>query len=164
MKEPRKLEVGRRKFLEVGGGATVLGLLAAAGLLRPSRTRAAEWNKGAFEAKSLNDTYAALGAADARAADAKDIVITAPDIAENGAVVPITAQSNLPDTESISFLVEKNPNTLAASFVLPQGTLPVVSTRVKMAQTSNVTVLVKAGGKFYSASKEIKVTLGGCGG
>ncbi len=155
------VDTGRRKFLEIGGGATLLGLLAAAGLLGPGRA-AADWNKTAFDAKTMKDALAALGA-DAPG-EGKDIVVTAPEIAENGAVVPITATSNLPDTESISILIEKNPNMLAAQFNLTPASVPTVTTRVKLASTSNVTVLVKAGGKFYASTKEIKVTLGGCGG
>jgi sulfur-oxidizing protein SoxY len=160
-REREQVDVSRRKFLEVSGGATLIGALVAAGILKPSFARA-EWNKAAFEAKTLDDTLKALGAA--APGDGKDIVITAPDIAENGAVVPIGATSNLPNTESIAFLVENNPNMLAATFLIPAGTVPNVSTRVKMARTSNVSVLVKADGKFYQATKEIKVTLGGCGG
>ena len=87
-----------------------------------------------------------------------------PDIAENGAVVPVGITSNIPKTESIAILIEKNPNMLAAVFDIPQGTEPSVSTRVKMAQTSNVYALVKADGRYHVTSKEIKVTLGGCGG
>lgn len=165
MEEREVVDQGRRDVLKVGGGATLLGLLAAAGILRPGSGRAAEatgWNKAAFEARSMKDALAALGAG--APADTKDVAVTAPDIAENGAVVPITAASNLPRTEAIAFLVENNPNMLAASFLLAEGTAPVVSTRVKLARTSNVSVLVKADGKFYVASKEIKVTLGGCGG
>jgi sulfur-oxidizing protein SoxY len=87
-----------------------------------------------------------------------------PDIAENGAVVPVGITSSIPRTESIAILIEKNPNMLAAVFDLPAGTESTVSTRVKMAQTSNVYALVKTDGRYYVASKEIKVTLGGCGG
>ena len=95
----------------------------------------------------------------------KDVTFVAtPDIAENGAVVPVSVVSALPKTESIAILIEKNPNMLAAVFDIPQGTDPSITTRVKMAQTSNVYALVKADGKYYMASKEIKVTLGGCGG
>jgi sulfur-oxidizing protein SoxY len=157
-----EIDGGRRKFLEIGGGATLLGLLAAAGLLGPREAGAAEWNKAAFDARSMKDALSALGAS--APGDGKDIVVTAPEIAENGAVVPITATSNLPGTESIAFLIEKNPNTLAATFNLTPASIPTVTTRVKLASTSNVTVLVKAGGKYYAATKEIKVTLGGCGG
>jgi sulfur-oxidizing protein SoxY len=156
------VDSGRRRFLELGGGATLLGVLAAAGLLGPRGARAAEWNKAAFDARTMKDALAALGAE--APAEGKDVVVTAPEIAENGAVVPITATSNLPDTESISFLIEKNPNMLAAQFTLTPASVPTVTTRVKLAGTSNVTVLVKAGGKFYASTKEIKVTLGGCGG
>lgn len=158
----QEVDAGRRKFLELGGGAALLGALAAAGLLGPRAAGAAEWNKAAFDARSMKDALAALGAS--APAEGKDIVVIAPEIAENGAVVPITATSNLPDTESIAFLIEKNPNMLAARFTLTPASIPTVTTRVKLASTSNVTVLVKAGGKFYAATKEIKVTLGGCGG
>ena len=98
-------------------------------------------------------------------AQSKDITFfQTPDIAENGAVVPIGVTSTIPKTESIAILVEKNPNMLAAVFDIPAGTDPSLSTRVKMGQSSNVYALVKADGKYYVASKEIKVTLGGCGG
>ena len=98
-------------------------------------------------------------------AQSKDIAfVQTPDIAENGAVVPIGVSSSLPRTESIAILVEKNPNALAAVFDLPAGTEPTVSTRVKMGQSSNIHALVKADGKYYVATKEVKVTLGGCGG
>lgn len=158
----QEVDAGRRKFLEIGGGATLLGLLAAAGLLGPGRAGAAEWNKAAFDARTMKDALAALGVESP--GDGKDIEVTAPEIAENGAVVPITATSKIPDTESISFLIEKNPNMLAAQFNLTPVSIPTVTTRVKLAGTSNVTVLVKAGGKYYASTKEIKVTLGGCGG
>ena len=92
------------------------------------------------------------------------VVITAPDIAENGAVVPVGVVSNLPKTEQIVIMIEKNPNMVAATFTLPEGTVADVQTRVKMGQTSDVYAMVKADGKFYMAKKEVKVTLGGCGG
>jgi sulfur-oxidizing protein SoxY len=153
----------RREILKGSGGAAVLALAAAAGLFKPGSAWAqAAWNKAAFDTKSLNDAVKALGGASA--AESKDITITSPDIAENGAVVPFTIASKLPKTESVAILVEKNPNILAASFNIPDGTEPWVNTRVKMGQTSNVIALVKADGKFYYTSKEVKVTLGGCGG
>ena len=96
--------------------------------------------------------------------ESKDIQINSPDIAENGAVVPFTISSKIPKTEQVALLVEKNPNALAASFNIPAGTEPWVNTRVKMGQTSNIIALVKADGKFYYTTKEVKVTLGGCGG
>ena len=152
---------GRRKALKSGAGLGALGALMAAGIVRPGEVLAQDW-KAAFESKSVNDAVKALGGT--TAADSKDIAITAPDIAENGAVVPVSVASNIPKTESIAILIEKNPNLLAASFSIPAGTEPNVGTRVKMGQTSNVFAVVKADGKFYTAGKEIKVTLGGCGG
>ena len=157
------MDSSRREILKSSGGAAVLALAAAAGLFKPGSAWAqAGWNKAAFDTKSLNDAVKALGGTSA--AESKDITITSPDIAENGAVVPFTIASKLAKTESVAILVEKNPNILAASFNIPDGTEPWVNTRVKMGQTSNVIALVKADGKFYYASKEVKVTLGGCGG
>ncbi len=151
----------RRNVLKTGSGAALLGLLAGAGLIAPGMARA-DWNKAAFDAKSMADTLKALGASDAT--DSKDVQVTGPDIAENGAVVPVGVTSSLPGVTMVAILIEKNPNALAASFVLPAGTEANVQTRVKMGQTSNVYALVKSNGKFYMATKEIKVTLGGCGG
>jgi sulfur-oxidizing protein SoxY len=152
---------GRRIVLQQGANVGLLSALVAVGLIRPEDAFAQDW-KSAFETKSMPDTIKALGGT--TPAESKDITITAPDIAENGAVVPVAVASALPKTESIAILIEKNPNTLAASFSIPAGTEPSVGTRVKMGQTSNVYALVKADGKYYVAGKEIKVTLGGCGG
>lgn len=156
------MDVSRRKALKTGGGAALLGALFAAGFIKPEDALAADWNKAAFSGKTMAETLQAMGAGSP--AQSASIAITAPDIAENGAVVPVGVQSSLPKTESIAILIEKNPNMLAASFDLPAGTEPVVGTRVKMGQTSNVYAVVKADGKYYTAVKEIKVTLGGCGG
>jgi sulfur-oxidizing protein SoxY len=157
------MNLQRRKALRTGGGLTLLTLVAAAGWLRPEDALAAEWNKAAFETNSMDATMKALGGS--TPAQSKDITFfQTPDIAENGAVVPIGITSNIPKTESIAILVEKNPNMLAAVFDVPAGTEPSLSTRIKMGQSSNVYALVKADGKYYVASKEIKVTLGGCGG
>jgi sulfur-oxidizing protein SoxY len=154
----------RRKMLQGTGGAAVMGLALAAGLFKPGSAWAQQaWNKAAFETKSFNDAVKALGGT--TATESKDIqFVNTPDIAENGAVVPFTISSKIPKTESIALLVEKNPNILIASFTIPEGTEPWVNTRAKMGQTSNVFALVKADGKYYYASKEVKVTLGGCGG
>ncbi|MEO8485828.1 MAG: thiosulfate oxidation carrier protein SoxY, partial [Betaproteobacteria bacterium] len=149
----------RRDLLKTGSGASVLALVAAAGWLKPGDALAqgAAWNKAAFETHSLDETMKALGGA--APAQSKDIAfVSTPDIAENGAVVPIGVTSAIPKTESIAILIEKNPNMLAASFDIPAGTDPAITTRVKMGQSSNVFALVKADGKFYVASKEIKVT------
>jgi sulfur-oxidizing protein SoxY len=142
---------------------TLLTLVAAAGWLKPGDALAADWNKAAFDTKTMDETMKALGGT--APAQSKDITFfSTPDIAENGAVVPVGVTSAIPKTESIAILVEKNPNMLTAMFDLPAGTEPSISTRVKMGQSSNVYALVKADGKYYVASKEIKVTLGGCGG
>ena len=151
----------RRNVLKTGSGAALLGALAAAGIITPG-IALADWNKAAFDAKSMADTLKALGAS--TPADSKDVQVTGPDIAENGAVVPVGVSTSLPGVTMVAILIEKNPNALAASFTLPEGTEANVQTRVKMGQTSNVYALVKAGDKFFMATKEIKVTLGGCGG
>lgn len=151
----------RRNVLKAGSGAALLTVLAAAGIITPGMALA-DWNKAAFDAKSMADTLKALGA-DA-SAESKDVQVTGPDIAENGAVVPVGVTTTLPGVTMVAILIDKNPNALAASFVLPEGTEANVQTRVKMGQTSNVYALIKANGKFYMATKEIKVTLGGCGG
>jgi sulfur-oxidizing protein SoxY len=153
----------RRSVLKMGGGATLLALVTAAGWLKPGAAQAQAWNKAAFDTKSLGDTMKALGGGEP--AQSKDIVFfQTPDIAENGAVVPVGITSNIPKTDSIAILIEKNPNMLAAVFDIPAGTDPTITTRVKMGQSSNIYALVKADGKYYVAAKEVKVTLGGCGG
>ena len=141
--------------------ATVLGLLAAAGLL-PTAAQAA-WPEAAFAAKNIPDAVKALGAG--APAESKDVTITGPDIAENGAVVPVGAATTLAGAKRLVLLVEKNPAALAAVFELSDAIEPNISTRVKMGQSSNVYAVALTGdGKALFAQKEIKVTLGGCGG
>lgn len=140
---------------------TVLGLAVSTGLLKMSDAVAVEWQANIFEAKNVDDILKALGGNFAKSAD---VQINAPEIAENGAVVPVSVTSTAAKTQMIALLVEKNPNPLSARITLPEGTEPTISTRVKMAGTSNVHALVKADGKWLIASREIKVTLGGCGG
>lgn len=147
----------RRTLLK---STSALALLVGAGLLTERQALAATGREG-FDAKTLAEALASLGGV---AADSKELVITSPDIAENGAVVPVGVTSTLPNTTEIYVFVEKNPNPLAAIFKLPPGTLGQVTTRVKMGQSTNVIVVAKADGKLYSATKETKVTLGGCGG
>ncbi|AIU27418.1 thiosulfate oxidation carrier protein SoxY [Pandoraea pnomenusa] len=143
--------------------SAVMGLAVAAGLIKPEEARAAqEWNKAAFATRSVADTVKALGGTSASPSD--QVALSVPDIAENGAVVPVVVASKAPNTQMIAILIEKNPNTLAASFDIPEGTEPSVTTRVKMGQTSKVYALVKADNKYLVAEKEVKVTLGGCGG
>ncbi len=155
------MDSGRRKVLQGSGGMAVLGLAMAAGLLKPGFARA-EWNKQAFSTKSFEEAVKAMGGS--QPTQSQDIVINSPDIAENGAVVPFTISSKIGDTRKIALLVEKNPNILAAEFDIPQGTDPWVNTRVKMGKSSRVIALVEANGKYYYNAKEVKVTLGGCGG
>ncbi|MBI3503582.1 MAG: thiosulfate oxidation carrier protein SoxY [Proteobacteria bacterium] len=153
---------GRRRVLKTGGGLGLLAALSAAGFVVPGTARA-DWNKAAFEGKNLDDAMKALGAT-AKPASSTDIQIIASDIAENGAVVPVQVVSRIAGTQQIAIMVEKNPNVLAAVFDVGPELLADFTTRIKMGETSNVVVLVKAGSSYAVASKEIKVTLGGCGG
>jgi sulfur-oxidizing protein SoxY len=140
--------------------AKVAGLMAAAGLM-PGLAHA--WSKDAFDAKTLADAVKALGGSAPVAS--KDITITGPDIAENGAVVPVGAATALPGVKRLALMVEKNPNALAAVFDVTDAVDANIATRVKMGQSSNVfAVAMMADGKVLFAQKEIKVTLGGCGG
>ena len=157
-----ELNPQRRALLKGGCAAGVLAMAASAGLLVPGRVLAAEWNKSAFEAKSVADALKGLGASGVT--DSKDILIKAHDIAENGSMVPVEVVSQIADTRSIAILSDKNPLPLLAAFDFTEGAQGYVSTRIKMGQTSIVRVVVKAGDKYYGATKEIKVTIGGCGG
>jgi len=151
----------RRSVLKGVWAVGALASAVAAGLLSPPRALAA-WNKNAFEAKSAIDAMRALGVANAE--DTKAIEIRAPEIAENGAVVPIDITSNIPGTTAISVFIEKNPFPYAGTFDFSQGAMPYVHLRVKVGESSPVRVVVAAGGKFYTTAKEVKVTIGGCGG
>ena len=154
------MQDARRQFLR--SGTCLLATLLASGFLSPEDALSLDWDKAAFEAKKIDDLIKVLGGAGAKPSN--EISIIASDIAENGAVVPIQIISKLEKTQNIAYVIEKNPNLLAANFTIADGTLADIDTRVKMAQTSDVYALVKANGKFYYASKEIKITLGGCGG
>jgi sulfur-oxidizing protein SoxY len=139
---------------------TLLG--AAAALLAKPFAALAAWNENAFGAKTPQDALKGIGAANPVASS--DIVIEAPQIAENGAVVPIEITSNIPGTSSLAVVLDKNPFPLAAKFDFKEGALPYVKVNVKMAETSDVRVVATAGGRHHVATKEIKVTIGGCGG
>jgi len=153
------LMVTRR--LVLARSAEVATLLAGAGLL-PAAAQAA-WSQAAFEAKSLADAVKALGGA--APAESRDVTLTGPDIAENGAVVPLACACALPGVKRLLLLVEKNPNTLAAVFDVSDAVEANFATRVKMGQSSNVFAVAMMGdGKVLFAQKEVKVTLGGCGG
>jgi sulfur-oxidizing protein SoxY len=149
----------RREILKQS--ATVAGLLAATGLF--PRLASAAWNKSAFDAKSVADVTKAYGAG--APIESKDVTLTGPDIAENGAVVPLAVATTLPNVKHILLLVEKNPSALIAKFDVSDAVEPNFSTRAKMGQSSDVyAVAITADGKAYYAKKEVKVTLGGCGG
>lgn len=150
----------RRHFLKNTMATGAVAMAAASGLLVPVRVLA--WNKEAFNAKDV--ASAMKGAVGTDAAEASDAIkIKAPDIAENGAVVPVTISSTLKDVTSITVVSEKNGTPLIAKFNL-HGAEPYVSTRIKMGKTSNIIAVCESGGKFYKAHKEVKVTIGGCGG
>jgi sulfur-oxidizing protein SoxY len=150
--------INRRKFMTVlGAGSSV----AAAVLAFPGTVLA--WAENAFTATTLADAEAALFP-DNPAQASEQVKLKAPQIAENGAVVPITVSTDLPDVSNISILVDKNPNPLCASFNIDPSLEPEISVRIRMGETSNVVAIVKAGGKTYQASQEVKVTIGGCGG
>jgi sulfur-oxidizing protein SoxY len=154
--------MNRRIFLKGTIAGSAVAVAVGAGLLSPRQVLAA-WPKDAFQAKSVQDVLKGLYGNDLTEAS-DSVAIKAPDIAENGAVVPITVESSLPGIEAITLIAEKNGTPLAASFTLAPQTVGFISTRIKMGQTSNVIAVVKAGGKTYSARKEVKVTIGGCGG
>lgn len=152
----------RRQVLKGASAAGAIGVAMAAGLLKPTAVYAAPWNQAGFEARSVADALKAINASDA--AQSAQITVKAPDIAENGAVVPVEVNSAIPGTESIAIIGEKNNRPLVAYFDLMNGAEGFVSTRIKLVSTSNVRAVVKAGGKVYTAAKEVKVTIGGCGG
>jgi len=152
----------RRTFLKSAGVAGSVAVALAAGLLKSGEVLAAAWNTSAFGAKNISDAMS--GAGFSGAVESKDIEIKAPEIAENGAVVPVEVISKIPGTTSMAIFVEKNPTPMVASFDFLNGAEPYVSIRIKMGQTSLVRVAIKAAGKTYMQSKEVKVTIGGCGG
>ena len=136
-------------------------ILTGAFALLPLRALAALWNKPAFEATESETALAALNANQPQ--PSAQITIVAPDFAENGAIVQIEVESLIPGTEAIAVLGEKNPTPLIANFMFSNGAQPRLITRIKLAETGMLKVVVKAGNKYYEASKEVKVSLGGCG-
>ncbi|MDP1644289.1 MAG: thiosulfate oxidation carrier protein SoxY [Thiobacillus sp.] len=150
----------RRLLLKSAASAGLIATAVAAGLLKPGQALA-DWNSAGFSATKPADALAAIGAGGAT--PSPDIVVKTPDIAENGAVVPVEVVTTLVNVESIAILGEKNAYPLVALYTLSDfdGSL---STRIKLGQTANVRAVVKAGGKIYTATKEVKVTVGGCGG
>ncbi|KRR20615.1 thiosulfate oxidation carrier protein SoxY [Bradyrhizobium lablabi] len=153
----------RRLILQGAGAVALIGLGNLPFGLTPALAAANDkYPEDAFKQKSDADVIKTLYGKTAEPSD--KVKLDAPEIAENGAVVPISVSTTLADVTSIAFLVSENPNVLIAKYNIPAGTMPAVANRIKMAKTSNVTVLVEAGGKLYSANKEVKVTVGGCGG
>ena len=156
------MSISRRQVIKAGGGAALYSALASVGFFQANPALAAAWKKDWFDAKNVPDALKVMGIASAP--NSADIVITSPDIAENGMVVPVGVASKLAKTEMAALLVEKNPSMLAGFYEFTTDAVPDVSMRVKMGQSSDVIAIVKADGKFFMAKKEIKVTLGGCGG
>jgi len=156
------MNMKRRVFLKGSMATGALGVAATAGLLTPAAVLAA-WPEKAFKAKKADEALSNL-LGSSSLAESADIKIKAPDIAENGAVVPVTVSTGMAGIESISIIAANNPTPLVASFRLGEGAQGFVSTRIKMGKTSDVVAVVKAGGKLHSARKEVKVTIGGCGG
>jgi sulfur-oxidizing protein SoxY len=153
----------RRLILQGVGAVALVGLGNIPFGLAPALAAANDkYPVDAFKAKSDTDAIKSLYGKTAEPSD--KVKLDAPEIAENGSVVPVSVTTTLADVTSISFLVAENPNALAASYKIPAGTMPSVANRLKMAKTSNVIAIVEAGGKLYSATKEVKVTVGGCGG
>lgn len=155
----------RRNILKRTASCGIVSLVLAEMplLLRPAyAANVKEWPEHAFKQKSEADVLKALYGKTAEQSD--KISLDAPEIAENGAVVPIAVTSSLPKVTAMAVLVLNNPYTLAAAYRIPNGTLAEVSSRLKMAKTSKVVAVVESDGKLYSTSKEVKVTVGGCGG
>ena len=153
----------RRLILKCAAAVALVGLGNLPFSLLPAFAAANDkYPEEAFKQKSDADAIKSLYGKTAEPSD--KVKLDAPEIAENGAVVPISVSSSLADVTSISILVSENPNALAASYKILPGTVPSVANRIKMQKTSNVTAIVEAGGKLYSATKEVKVTVGGCGG
>lgn len=156
------INMKRRTFLKGSVAASAVSAAVGVGLLTPRAVLAA-WPTNAFKASSVDAALDALDGTHAMTNSDK-VQIDAPDLGENSAVVPVKVYSQLDNIESMSIIVEKNTSPLIASFILGPGVEGFVNTRVKMAKTSNVIAVVKAGGKLYSAKKEVKITIGGCGG
>lgn len=150
------MQLGRRLLLQ---GGVALAALAAL----PGRLLAAAWPEKAFASVAADQALTDLLGTD-QTTPSDQINLKVPEIAENGAVVPVTISTGLENVESISIVVKENPRPLAASFDIPAGTLPEISGRIKMGETSDVLAVVKTDAGIFSTSKQVKVTIGGCGG
>lgn len=153
----------RRRLLKGGSLATLLSPLLGTGLLTPTGVFAAEWNRNAFAARNIDDALKAYGGANT--AESRDIMISAPEIAENGAKVEIEITCNIENTRSLAIFADKNPMPLSAIMEFSSSALPYARVQLKLAETTRVRIVARAqDGKSYVAFREIKVTLGGCGG
>ena len=163
MTTDNQLSATRRLLLKGAGLVALIGLDNLPFSLAPALASANDkYPEDAFGQKSDADAIKSLYGRTAQASD--KVRLDAPEIAENGAVVPVSVTTTLPGVTSISFLASENPNALAASYVISEGTLPSVANRLKLAKTCNVTAIVESEGKLFSATREVKVTVGGCGG
>jgi len=156
------MDEGRRVVLRSAGATGALVAALAAGLLKPERALAANWDKSAFRQKTAADALKSIGAQDAE--KSSKVMLDVPEIAENGAVVPVEITSHVPGTTSIAVVIDKNPFPLTSRFSFKEGALPYVKLNVKMGQSSNIRAIAEANGKHYVAIKGVKVTIGGCGG
>ena len=162
MQHSNTFDPHRRRLLTLAATGSTVGLLVAGSWPGMAHADATTYPDAAFDSKKQDEALKDLFGQPATASD--KITLTAPDIAENGAVVPITVESNLPKVTRIAIMVPDNPFPLAADFVIPEGSAPYISNRIKMGKTSSVIALVESDGKLYSTSKQVKVTVGGCGG
>ncbi|MCG2578361.1 thiosulfate oxidation carrier protein SoxY [Dechloromonas sp. XY25] len=153
----------RRNFLKAGASAALLSPLLGTGLLMPTRVLAAEWNRPAFTSRNVGDALKNYGSA--TATETRDIVINAPEIAENGAKVEVEVSCNVANTRSLAIFADKNPMPLCSAIEFSGPVLPYIREQIKLSETTRIRVVAKTGdGKSHVAFREIKVTLGGCGG
>ncbi len=157
------MQSNRRVFLKGSIAASAVGLAVGAGLLTPRAVLAAAWPEKAYSTKDFDESLSDLFGTSGAPTESKDVTVKAPDIAENGAVVPVTIESAVAGTDNIAILVKGNPTPLVANFKF-DGAQPFASTRIRMGKTDNVIGVAHAGGKLYMAEKQVKVTIGGCGG
>jgi len=155
------MRVMRRALLARLCAGVTLWSAALAGVLHPLLALARQWNKKAFEAQALADALNELGLT--KAAESREVIVKAPEIAENGAQVPIEISTAIAGVDTIYVFVDKNPQPFTASFSFMNGAQAFVVTRIKMAESSLLRVIVRAGDKQYTASRDVKVTIGGCG-
>jgi sulfur-oxidizing protein SoxY len=161
--EQERMNNTRRVFLKGSLTASALGVAAGAGLLTPSSVLAATWPKGAFERKDLKEAMKMIDGSSS--AESGHVTLRAPDIAENGAVVPVTMSSDLDNVVSLTLFAKDNPYPLNSNYVFSNGGMPYASIRIKLSKTMEVMAVARTSdGKLYSTKKQVKVTIGGCGG